>query len=1047
MRFQPVKSKLDVGKLELEILKFWQDNAIFDRSVKSREGNQTYVFYEGPPTANGMPGSHHVLSRAFKDIYPRYRAMRGYYVLRRGGWDTHGLPVEIEVEKQLGITGKEQIESYGIAEFNTRCRQSAFEYIQEWEKLTDRIGFWVDLESAYVTFENDYIESVWWILKELWKKELIYQGFKVVPYCARCGTALSDHELSLGYQENTADPSVYVKFPLKDDPNTSLLIWTTTPWTLPGNVAVAVNPDIVYVTVQLEEGERIIVAKELCQDVLNELNSFHIVDEIKGSELQGLQYEAPYNFMPFEEKAHYVVLADFVTTGEGTGIVHMAAAFGADDMAMSIKYGLPVLMTVGEDGCFVDSITPWASMWVKDADPLITDDLLKRELLLKSDTYLHTYPFCWRCDTPLLYMARSTWYIATTKHKDRLVELNQTINWYPSHIRDGRFGNWLENNVDWALGRERYWGTPLPIWIDEDGDWLLVGSVQELSALANRDCSDLDLHRPYVDDITFLNPKTGKTMHRVPEVIDVWFDSGAMPLAQWHYPFENNNQFQEQFPADYICEAVDQTRGWFYSLHSISTMLFDSVAFKNVACLGLILDESGQKMSKSKGNIVDPWDVLNLHGADAFRWYLYTASPPGQERRFSVDLVGDVLRSFTLTLWNTYVFFVTYANLDDWSPGVSDEESNNAISELDKWILSELHHLVKDVTDALENYDATGATRPIERFVDLLSNWYVRLSRRRFWKTEDDSDKHAAYATLYQCLLTVSKILAPSMPFISDAIYRNLTEYEVLAPESVHLADWPEYDPGLINEDLNREMRLVQKLVSLGHSARQSAQLKVRQPLAEVVFWAGSHMKGELLERYSRLILDELNVKHVRWLDSADEAVVYTLHPLPKQLGQKYASLFPKIKEAIHEVDTAIAANRLLDGESIVIDVESDKIEILPEEIEVRVESKEGFATAEDGGLVVGLVTDLTPELVLEGLAREVVRRVQDLRKSSGFDISDRISITYTGTSKLVDAIEQHRDYIMGEALALSLVCHKDVKGVVEKIGDETLTLKLDKDK
>lgn len=1047
MSFRPVKSELDVGKLELDILEFWQTNDIFNRSVQSRQGNEIYVFYEGPPTANGMPGSHHVLSRAFKDIYPRYRAMRGYYVLRRGGWDTHGLPVEIEVEKQLDLAGKEQIEAYGISEFNARCRQSALEYIQEWEKLTDRIGFWVDLEAAYVTFENDYIESIWWILKQLWEKELIYQGFKVVPYCARCGTALSDHELSLGYQENTADPSVYVKFPLKDDPNTSLLIWTTTPWTLPGNVGVAVNPDIVYVTVQLEDGDRIIVAKELCQDIFEEDNTYSIVNETIGAELQGLQYEAPYNFLPFEGAAHYIMLADFVTTDEGSGIVHIAPAFGADDMAMSIKYGLPVLMTVDEEGCFVDSITPWASMWVKDADPLITEDLRKRGLLLKSDTYLHTYPFCWRCNTPLLYMARSTWYIATTKHKNRLVELNQTINWYPSHIRDGRFGNWLDNNVDWALGRERYWGTPLPIWIDEDGDWLLVGSVKELSDLANRDLSELDLHRPFVDEITFRNPKTGKTMRRVPEVIDVWFDSGAMPLAQWHYPFENNTQFKEQFPADYICEAVDQTRGWFYSLHAISTMLFDSVAFKNVACLGLILDESGQKMSKSKGNIVDPWDVLNMHGADAFRWYLYTASPPGQERRFSVDLVGDVVRSFTLTLWNTYVFLVTYANLDDWSPSAPDKSSKDAVSELDRWIISELHDLVKGVTDALEHYDATGATRPIEHFVDLLSNWYVRLSRRRFWKTEDDGDKHAAYTTLYQCLLTVSKLLAPSMPFISDAIYRNLTIDEEVSTESVHLADWPEYDLNLIDDELNREMRLVQKLVSLGHSARQSAQLKVRQPLAEVVFWAGGYTQGELIERYSGLISDELNVKQVRWLDSADEAVVYTLHPLPKQLGQKYRSRFPAIREAIQKLDTAVAADKLLDGKSIIVDIGSETIEILSGEVEVRVESKEGFATAEDGGLVVGLVTDLSPDLVLEGLAREVVRRVQDLRKSSGFDISDRIRITYTATSLLSDAIEQHRDYIMGEALALSLGSDKDVEGVVETIGNETLTLRLDRGK
>ena len=1044
MAFQPVSSKLDIQKLELGVLGFWRQRDIFKRSMEIRQDGPTYVFYEGPPTANGKPGSHHVLSRAFKDIFPRYRAMKGNYVQRRGGWDTHGLPVEIEVEKQLGLSGKEQIESYGIAEFNSRCRQSAFDYIQAWEKLTDRIGFWVDLETAYVTFDNDYIESVWWILKQLWEKDLIYQGFKVVPYCARCGTALSDHEVSLGYQENTPDPSVFVRLPLQDDPDTALLIWTTTPWTLPGNVGAAVHPDVIYATVAMEDGKRLILAKELLQAVLSDEDEYSIVAEQPGKVLKGIRYQPPYSFLPFEETAHYVVLADFVTTTEGTGVVHMAAAFGAEDMEMAREHKLPVLMTVNERGCFVDEVTPWAGMWVKDADALITEELRERGLLLKSGTYLHTYPFCWRCNTALLYYARSTWYIATTKRKHQLVGLNQTIKWYPGHIRDGRFGNWLENNVDWALGRERFWGTPLPIWIDEDGDKLLVGSLAELSKLADRDLSGLDLHRPYVDEITFPSPKTGKVMRRIPEVIDCWFDSGAMPVAQWHYPFENHTEFKNQFPADYICEAVDQTRGWFYSLHAIATMLFDSVAFKNVACLGLILDGEGHKMSKSRGNIVDPWEVIDAHGADAFRWYLYTASPPGQERRVSVDLVGAVVRSFTLTLWNAYVFFVTYANLDNWTPSPGATES--AAQDLDKWILSELHALTRDVSQALENYDATGSTRPIEHFVDLLSNWYVRLSRRRFWKSEDDGDKHAAYATLYECLLTVSKLLAPSMPFIADALFRNLAlSADPDAPESVHLADWPEFDADAIDETLNHEMRLVQKLVSLGHNSRQSAQLKVRQPLAEAAFWAGSRADAGLIARYADLIAEELNVKKVRSLDLLTEAIAYSLHPLPKQLGQKYGKRFPMIRHALMALPSTQTARAFLAEETVTVHLEAEEVEIFPEEVEVRIIAREGFAVAEEGGLVAVLVTELTPELAREGMAREVVRRLQDLRKSSKFDISDRIHITYAASGQLAQAIEEQRAYIMGEALALSMTAKEKIDGPTLDVGGEKLSLSMER--
>ncbi|MFQ5409511.1 MAG: isoleucine--tRNA ligase, partial [Anaerolineales bacterium] len=1001
--FEPVSSKLDIQKLERDMLSFWRLNDIFRKSMETRKDGPKYVFYEGPPTANGKPGTHHVLARIFKDLFPRYKTMRGYYALRRGGWDTHGLPVEIEVEKQLGFTGKEQIEAYGIAEFNEKCRQSVFNYIQDWEHLTERIAFWADMDAAYITYENEYIESVWWLLKQMWDKDLIYQGFKVVPYCARCGTPLSDHEVALGYKEDTVDPSIFVRFPLVDEPGTSLLVWTTTPWTLPANVAAAVHPDVTYVTVERDVGdngavpsqnggtERLILAKELAPQVLGE-DGYKIVAEMPGKKLKGKRYQPLFTFMPFTEDAHYVVLADFVTTSEGTGIVHQAPAFGMEDMSVARERNLPLLMTVDDKGRFVDDVKPWRGMWVKEADPHITQDLDDRGLLFKATTIRHTYPFCWRCDTPLLYYARSTWYIATTKIKDRLVGLNQTINWYPDHIRTGRFGNWLENNIDWALGRERYWGTPLPIWTDEDGDMLMVGSVKELSDLAGRDLSALDLHRPFVDEITFPNPRTGKAMRRVPELIDVWFDSGAMPAAQWHYPFENETTFGEQFPADYICEAVDQTRGWFYSLHAIGALVFDSVAFKNCVCLGLILDGEGRKMSKSKGNIVDPWEVLDAHGADAFRWYLYTTSPPGQERRFSSELVGKIVRSFTLTLWNTYSFFVTYANLDGWRPVDTEAE----YSGLDQWALSALHALVRDVTEAYESYDVTGATRPIEQFVADLSNWYVRRSRRRFWKSGDDADKQAAYATLYECLVTLARLLAPSMPFIADELYRNLVAgIDPTAPASVHLADWPVVDAARVDDALNAEMRIVQKLASLGHSARQKAGQKVRQPLAAAAFWLGKAADTAILARHADLLADELNVKEVRALDSAGDAVDYALHPLPRQLGQKHGSRFPAVRAALAALDPAEAARALLAGEAISVAVSGDRVDVLPEEVEVRLTAHEGFAVAEDGGLIAALVTELTPELEREGLAREVVRRVQELRRSSGLEISDRVALSY----------------------------------------------------
>ncbi len=1021
--FKPVSSKLNVTALEEGVLKFWKSQKIFEKTVSERQDAPEYVFFEGPPTANGKPGVHHVLARAFKDMFPRYKIMRGYHVSRRGGWDTHGLPVEIEVEKRLGFTNKQQIEAYGIEKFNELCRKSAFDYIQEWEKLTERIGFWVDLGEAYVTYTNDYIESVWWILKNFWDKGLLYKGYKVVPYCPRCGTPLSDHEVALGYEDAT-DPSVFIRLPLVDALDTSLLVWTTTPWTLPANVAVAAHPDVDYVLVQraLPEGgtEKLILAEALLEKVFRG-EEVKVLERFKGKKLKGKKYRPLFTFIPPDKPAHYVVLADFVTTEDGTGLVHMAPAFGAEDMQAAQQYDLPVVMTVAPDGTFLPEVRPWSGVFVKDADPFITEDLRTRGLLFRAETYTHTYPFCWRCHTPMLYYARESWYIRTSQFKDRLVELNGRINWVPDHIKEGRFGNWLSNNIDWALSRERYWGTPLPVW--ECGACKhreCVGSVAELSEKAGRDLSGLDMHRPHVDAITFPCPKCNATMRRVPDLIDVWFDSGSMPVAQWHYPFENKDMFERQFPADYICEAVDQTRGWFYTLHAISTLLFDQECFRNVICLGHIVDADGRKMSKSLGNIADPWDALNTHGADALRWFMYTASPPGNTKRYSSDLVGEVVRSFILTLWNVYSFFVTYANLDQWRPGEKTE--NLSYNSLDKWLLSSLNALVRDVTEAYEHYDVPGATRPLEDFVEALSTWYLRRSRRRFWKSESDTDKQAAYSTLYTALVTLAKLLAPAMPFLAEELYQNLVRSVApQAPESVHLSEWPQAEDSLIDETLNREMALVMKLVSLGHSARQKANRKVRQPLAEAAFALGRPDERHAVETYADLITDELNVKKVRLLDASSEAATFVLKPLPKQLGQKYGSKFPAIQKALLALEAASAAPLLLSGQPLKVTANGETFDILPEEVEVRAEAKSGFAVAAEGAYLAALVTDLTPELIREGLAREFVRRVQDLRKTAGLEVADRIKLYVEASPGLKEAIEAHRDYVTAETLTVAL--------------------------
>jgi isoleucyl-tRNA synthetase len=1075
-KFHNVSPQVDLPTMEQEVLRFWKEADIFAKTLEQTANGPRYVFYEGPPTANGRPGIHHVLARVFKDIFPRYKTMRGYYVLRKGGWDTHGLPVELEIERKLGFSGKKAIEDYGIAAFNQQCRESVFEYVEEWERMTERIGYWVDLPSAYITLTNDYIESLWWILKQLWDRGLIYQGYKVVPYCPRCGTPLSSHELALGYKEGTQDPSIYVKFPLRDQPGTYFLVWTTTPWTLPGNVAVAVGQDIDYVLVEYNE-DRLWLAQARLEAVFgSRLDQARVLRHAKGSDLLGWHYRPLYTFLPVTQDYCYAIPGDFVSTEDGTGIVHIAPAFGADDLAVGQKYNLPTLMTVDPQGRFVDAVTPWRGIFVKDADPLIQRELTERGLMFDQGIYEHTYPFCWRCDTPLLYYARTTWYIRTTALRDRLLANNELINWVPEHIKHGRFGNWLENNVDWGLARERYWGTPLPFWVCSNpscGYQECIGSVAELSQKTGRkfmnprylaqqqgkwpdptqDGEPLDLHRPAVDALTWPCPRCGATMRRVPEVADAWFDSGSMPVAQWHYPFENRELFNEQYPADFICEAVDQTRGWFYTLHAVSTLLFDRPCFQNVICLGHVVAEDGSKMSKSRGNVVDPWSVLDVHGADATRWYMLTASPPGNARRFSANLVKEVVSKFLLTLWNTYSFFVTYANLNGFDPGApAIPVAERGV--LDRWVLARLNTLISDVTQGLETYDVPGATRPISEFVEELSNWYVRLSRRRFWNTAEgvtgpaalsgqagalSGDSLAAHQTLYEVLVTLSKLLAPFTPFIAEEIYRNLVVgVDATAPISVHLARWPEPRPELADEALVSDMALAQRVVSLGRAARESAGIKLRQPLAEAIVGLPSAREGERLQRLAAEVMDELNVKSLRTVTATSDLVDVIVHPLPKQLGSKYGRRFPLIRQALLAMDPLAVATAVESGRSITVEVEGQTVEVLPEEVEIRKTPKPGLAVAEEGGYLVAVTTEISDALRWEGYAREISRHIQELRKQSGLEISDRIHTTVQASEALAPVWAHFGAAIAADTLSLRFEQRPPLEGAF------TTSVKLD---
>jgi isoleucyl-tRNA synthetase len=1006
-RFRPVEPRQSFPALEEGILERWRERDVFHESIRRREGAPRWIFYEGPPTANGRPGSHHVLSRVFKDVFPRYKTMRGHQVPRKGGWDCHGLPVELEIERELGLQNKHDIERYGVAEFNQRCRESVFTYIDEWNRLTERIGFWIDTDDAYVTLSNDYMESVWWALREVWRRGLLYEGHKVVPYCPRCGTALSSHEVAQGYRD-VVDPSVYVRFPVRGQEGVSLLGWTTTPWTLVSNAALAVHPDVDYVRARVGD-ERLIVAEAMVERVLGE--DAEIEERMKGSDLAGTAYEPPFPWISdYGERGHTVLEADFVTTEDGTGVVHTAIAFGEDDFRLGEQYGLKVQNPVREDGTFDERVEAFAGRFVKDADPDIVEALRESGRLFRASEYEHAYPHCWRCGTPLLYYAKASWYVKTTAVKDRMLEENEKINWYPEHIKHGRFGDWLANNVDWALSRERYWGTPLPVWRCGKGHEVCIGSRAQLEQLGATVPDDL--HKPFIDEVVFPCADCGEEMRRVPEVIDAWWDSGSMPFAQWHAPFGNEDVFAERFPADYICEALDQTRGWFYSLLAVSALLYGQTSYRTCLCLGLILDADGQKMSKSRGNVVVPWDVLERHGADAFRWYYFTSKHPWDGYRFSVDTVGESVRQFMLTLWNTYGFFVLYANVN----GIEDPvQPDVALPDLDRWALSRLQHTIETVTERMEDYDTTTAGRTIDAFVEELSNWYVRRSRRRFW----DGDP-AAFHTLWHCLVEASKLLAPLTPFVADEIYDNLDGRE----PSVHLCDFPAADPALRDRELESDMEVARDAIELGRAARAQAKVKVRQPLPEAVVVAATRER-EAIGRFEDLVLEELNVKGIRFVSEAEELGRWELKPNYRALGPRFGKRMPQVADAVASLHAESAAATLRGGGTVGVAIDGKEHPLSAEDVQLVLQPLEGYELERAGTHAVALNLELDDELRREGLAREAVHAIQGARKSAGLNVEDRIALSLGGDAGLLDAIRAHEEYVAGETLATS-VAYRD---------------------
>ena len=1048
--YRKVDTNLNFVDREKEVEKFWKDNKIFEKSMDSRKEGETYTFYDGPPTANGKPHIGHVLTRVIKDMIPRYRTMKGYMVPRKAGWDTHGLPVELEVEKKLGLDGKEQIEEYGMEPFIQQCKESVWKYKGMWEDFSSTVGFWADMEHPYVTYDNNFIESEWWALKEIWEKGLLYKGFKIVPYCPRCGTPLSAQEVSQGYK-TVKERSAIVRFKVVGE-DAYFLAWTTTPWTLPSNVALCVNPDEIYCKVKAADGYTYYMAEALLDKVLGKLAkddepAYEILEKYKGTDLERREYEplfacAGEAAAKQRKKAHFVTCDNYVTMSDGTGIVHIAPAFGEDDSRVGREYDLPFVQFVDGQGNMTKE-TPYAGVFVKKADPMVLTDLDKEGKLFDAPKFEHDYPHCWRCDTPLIYYARESWFIKMTAVKDDLIRNNNTINWIPESIGKGRFGDWLENVQDWGISRNRYWGTPLNIWQCECGHMESVGSRQDLYEKSGDErAKTIELHRPYIDDITMKCPDCGKTMHRVPEVIDCWFDSGAMPFAQHHYPFENKDLFEQQFPADFISEAVDQTRGWFYSLLAESTLLFNKAPYKNVIVLGHVQDENGQKMSKSKGNAVDPFDALNKYGADAIRWYFYINSAPWLPNRFHGKAVVEGQRKFMSTLWNTYAFFVLYANIDNFD-ATKYTLNYDKLPVMDKWLLSKLNTMVKTVDADLDSYKIPEAARALQEFVDDMSNWYVRRSRERFWAKGMEQDKINAYMTLYTALVTVAKAAAPMIPFMTEDIYQNLVRsIDADAPESIHLCDYPEVNEAWIDKDLEANMEELLEIVVLGRACRNTANIKNRQPIGTMYVKAEKAMD----KFYTDIIADELNVKEVKFADDVESFISYSFKPQLRTVGPKYGKLLNGIRTALSEIDGTAAMKELRDNGVLVLDIAGNRVELAEEDLLIETAQSEGYVTETDGETSVVLDTNLTPELIQEGFVREIISKVQTMRKEAGFEVMDKIIVYAKDNDKIMDIMKANQDEIKREVLAENIILG-EAEGYTKEwnINKEAVTLGVSK--
>lgn len=1016
--FDKVDTELKFIERENKVRDFWKENQIFEKSIEARAQGNPYVFYDGPPTANGKPHIGHVLARVFKDMIPRYRAMKGNMVPRKAGWDTHGLPVELEVEKNLGLDGKEQIETYGLEPFISHCKESVWKYKGMWEDFSDTVGFWADMENPYVTYHNNFIESEWWALKQIWDKGLLYKGFKIVPYCPRCGTPLSSHEVAQGYK-NLKERSAIVRFKVTNE-DAYFLAWTTTPWTLPSNVALCVNPEEIYVKVKAGDGFTYYMAEVLVEKVLGSLGEHEVLESYKGAALEYKEYEPLFpiakDVADKQRKRGFFVTCDpYVTLIDGTGVVHIAPAFGEDDSKVGRNYNLPFVQFVNNRGEMTEE-TAWAGVFCKNADPFVLDELEKRGQLFSAPYFEHSYPHCWRCDTPLIYYARESWFIKMSAVKEALIQNNNTINWIPENIGKGRFGDWLENVQDWGLSRNRYWGTPLNIWECECGHQQAIGSIEELKKLSSGCPENIELHRPFVDRVTITCPKCGREMYRVPEVIDCWFDSGAMPFAQHHYPFENEELFEAQFPADFICEGVDQTRGWFYSLLAISTLLFNKAPFKNVIVIGHVLDESGQKMSKSKGNAVDPFEVLKTYGADAVRWYFYVNSAPWLPNRFHDKAVIEYQRKFMGTLWNTYAFFVLYGNIDNFDPGKYRLEYEE-LPVMDKWLLSKLNTMVKEVDNDLESYKVTEAARTLQKFVDEMSNWYVRRSRSRFWAKGMETDKINAYMTLYTTLETTCKVIAPMLPFMAEDMYQNLVRnIDKAAPESVHLCDFPKVNEEMIDSDMESKMEEVLKIVALGRAARNTANIKNRQPVGYM------YVKAEFLpEFYQKIILDELNVKNMEFVTDVREFTSYTFKPQLKTVGPKYGKQLGNIKKVLSELDGNRAMDMLGEQGALSFEFDGNYVELTKEDLLIDMTQKQGFVSEMDHEVIVVLDTRMTSELIEEGFIREIISKVQTMRKEAGFEVTDHIMLYVQQNEAISSILKANETYIKNEVLAESI--------------------------